>query len=182
MEPEQLSEDLILRLKDIKVLILDADGVLTTGEILYGPGGEQIKPFDVKDGLGLKLLMKSGVEVAIISIKNSQALYERAKDLGIRHVIMGSENKALAAKELIGSLGLNPSEVCAVGDDLPDLGLFSVAGIKIAVRDAVKEVRQEADIITQSNGGRGAVREISELILKSKGLWAKILGSFRSLG
>jgi len=176
-----MDEVLKFRLKDVKLLLLDADGVLTTGEILYGPGGMQLKAFDVKDGLGIKLLLKNQVQVAIISIKDSQALFERARDLGIEHVIMGRQNKAWAAKELIERLGIDPSEVCAVGDDLPDLGLFSMAGIRIAVNDAVEEIRQEADIITHSKGGRGAVREVSELILKAKGLWAKSLQEFKSL-
>ncbi|MFN3535661.1 MAG: KdsC family phosphatase [Desulfatiglandales bacterium] len=165
------------RLSRIRLLVLDADGVLTSGGLYYGPNGSEYKVFDVKDGLGIKLLQKAGVEVAIISIKQSLALKARARDLGIAHLIMGKENKRAEAKALRERLGFLKEEVMAVGDDLPDLGLFSEAGIKVAVPNGAVELKEAADLILTKEGGKGAVREVSEMILKAKGLWSRVVAS-----
>lgn len=165
-------------LEKIKLVLLDSDGVLTSGELYYGPNGSEYKVFDVKDGLGIKLLHNSGIEVAIISIKESAALKARAKDLGIRHLIMGAEDKAKAARELRVRLGIQKEETLAVGDDLPDLGLFKEAGFKVALANSVQELKSIADITLPKGGGKGAVREICEMILKSKGIWENVLKAF----
>lgn len=165
-------------LEKVKLVLLDADGVLTSGELFYGPNGSEYKVFDVKDGLGIKLLLNCGVEVAIISIKESAALKARAKDLGIRHLIMGAEDKAMAARKLKEQLAIQKEETLAVGDDLPDLGLFKEAGLKVAVANSVQELKSIADITLPKEGGKGAVRELSEMILKSKGVWERVLDGF----
>lgn len=163
----------------IKLLILDVDGVLTNGQILINALGEEIKNFNTKDGQGLKLLIEAGIDVVIITGRASKALEFRAKDLGIREVYQGIENKGSFCIELIERKGLIREQVCCVGDDLPDIPVFDQAGLSITVADAVKEVRDLADFITKNRGGMGAVREVCEFILKAKGLWPQIVSVFQ---
>ena len=155
----------------IKLLFLDVDGVMTDGAITMNAKGEEIKTFDVKDGQGLKLLLWSGVEVVIISGRQSSALEHRAKSLGIQNLNQGVEDKRALCKQLIMEKGLRKEEVGSMGDDLPDLAMFEESGLCIAVADAVQEVRAAADLITRCKGGRGAVREVCEWILKCQGKW-----------
>ena len=155
----------------IKLLFLDVDGVMTDGAITMNAKGEEIKTFDVKDGQGLKLLLWSGVEVVIISGRQSSALEHRAKALGIQNLNQGVEDKRALCKQLIMEKGLRKEEVGSMGDDLPDLAMFEESGLCIAVADAVQEVRAAADLITRCKGGRGAVREVCEWILKCQGKW-----------
>ena len=158
----------------IKLLILDVDGVLTDGRITINERGEEVKSFNVKDGLGLKMLMSTGIEVVIITGRKSMVVEHRAKELGIDEVWQGVKDKRALSKKIIGEKGLDKNEVCCMGDDLPDLTMFMEAGLRIAVADGVEEVREEADFVTEKKGGHGAVREACELILKSKGVWSKI--------
>ena len=158
----------------IKLLILDVDGVLTDGRITMNERGEEVKSFDVKDGLGLKMLMSTGVEVVIITGRKSMVVEHRAKELGIDEVWQGFKDKGALSRKIIGEKGLEKNEVCCIGDDLPDLAMFMEAGLRIAVADGVEEVREEADFVTKKKGGYGAVREACEWILKSKGVWSKI--------
>jgi YrbI family 3-deoxy-D-manno-octulosonate 8-phosphate phosphatase len=158
----------------IKLLILDVDGVLTDGRITMNERGEEVKSFDVKDGLGLKMLMSTGVEVVIITGRKSMVVEHRAKELGIDEVWQGFKDKGALSRKIIGEKGLEKNEVCCIGDDLPDLAMFMEAGLRIAVADGVEEVREEADFVTKKKGGYGAVREACEWILKSKGAWSKI--------
>ena len=158
----------------IKLLILDVDGVLTDGRITMNERGEEVKSFDVKDGLGLKMLMSTGVEVVIITGRKSMVVEHRAKELGIDEVWQGFKDKGALSRKIIGEKGLEKNEVCCIGDDLPDLAMFMEAGLRIAVADGVEEVREEADFVTNKKGGYGAVREACEWILKSKGAWSKI--------
>ena len=153
----------------IKLLILDVDGVLTDGRITLNERGEEVKSFDVKDGLGLKMLMSTGVEVVIITGRKSMVVEHRAKELGIDEVWQGIKDKRALSRKIIEEKGLEKNEVCCIGDDLPDLAMFMEAGLRIAVADGVEEVREEADFVTKKKGGYGAVREACELILKSKG-------------
>ncbi len=153
----------------IKLLLLDVDGVMTDGRITMNDRGEEFKSFDVKDGQGLKMLISSGVEVIFITGRRSLVVEHRARELGIAEVFQGVSDKSVLCKQLIGDKGLNRDEVCCMGDDLPDLGMFSEAGLCIAVADAVKEVREAADFITRGKGGHGAVREVCERILKCRG-------------
>jgi YrbI family 3-deoxy-D-manno-octulosonate 8-phosphate phosphatase len=159
----------------IRLLLLDVDGVLTDGRITLNDRGEQIKSFDVKDGLGLKMLLSCGVAVAIATARRSQVLAQRAKELGIEDVYQGVADKGALCRELKTVKGLNTEAVCSMGDDLPDLAMFAESGLRIAVADAAQEVREAADIVTTRKGGFGAVREACELLLKSQGKWEAAL-------
>ena len=154
------------------------DGVLTDGHILINDRGEEFKSFHVRDGQGLKLLMHAGIEVMIVSGRKSDAVLHRAKELGIRDVYQGVKDKGALLKRLVKQKKLESQHLCCIGDDLADLPLFRQAALSIAVADAAPEVRQEAGIITESGGGKGAVREACEIILKSLGIWEKTLSSF----
>ncbi len=162
----------------IKLLLLDVDGVMTDGRIIMNDRGEDAKAFNVKDGLGLKMLMSSGLEVVIVTGRRSQALAHRSKELGIEEVYQGVEDKNTVCQQLKKTKDLKKEQVCSLGDDIPDLAMFTESGLSIAVADAVKEVREAADFITKSNGGFGAVREACELILKCQGKWRDALAAF----
>lgn len=162
----------------IKLLLLDVDGVMTDGRITINDRGEETKAFNVKDGLGLKMLMFSGLEVAIVTGRRSQALAHRSRELGIEEVYQGVKDKNTVCQQLKKAKGLKKEQVCSLGDDIPDLAMFTESGLSIAVADAVKEVREAADFITKSNGGFGAVREACELILKCQGKWRDALAAF----
>ena len=158
----------------IKVLILDVDGVLTDGRITLNERGDEVKSFNVKDGLGLKILMSTGIEVVIITGRKSMVVEHRARELGIDEVWQGIKDKRALCKKIIGEKGLKKKEVCCIGDDLPDLAMFMETGLRIAVADAVEEVGKKADFVTKKNGGYVAVREACEWILRSRGAWPKI--------
>jgi 3-deoxy-D-manno-octulosonate 8-phosphate phosphatase (KDO 8-P phosphatase) len=165
-------------LENIKLLLLDVDGVLTDGRLTYTDSGEQIKSFLSKDGLGLRLLMDNGVQVGIITGRTSNALLHRCRNLGIDLVFDGIRDKAQAMDQVVKRTGIDPSHMAFMGDDLIDLPAMARAGVAVAVADAVEEVRSRADIVTSANGGQGAVREICEAILKARGLWENTLKSF----
>lgn len=154
--------------REVRLILVDVDGVLTDGRLWIGPEGETFKCFDVKDGLGLKNLMAEGIDVVLVTGRGDDAVKQRAAELGITEVHMGVSDKKRVAREVRLRRGLRREEVCAVGDDLPDLAMFEEAGLKVAVCDAVKKVREEADIITRKRGGRGAIRELCEWILASR--------------
>jgi 3-deoxy-D-manno-octulosonate 8-phosphate phosphatase (KDO 8-P phosphatase) len=166
----------------IKLLFLDVDGVLTDGRITLNENGEEIKSFDVKDGFGLKLLMKDGIEVVIVTGRRSRVVAHRANELGIREVYQGVSDKRLICRRLIEVRGFDKSQVGSVGDDLPDLAMFKESGLCITVADAAREVREQADFIASKRGGMGAVREISEWILKCRGRWPRIAFTDQSRG
>ena len=159
------------RLARVRLLILDVDGVMTDGRIILDGQGEETKNFHVRDGQGLNLLIRAGIEVVIISGRQSRAVEHRAKELGIREVYQGVKNKVRVLEELIQRKGLEKEQVCCVGDDLPDLPLFREVGISIAVADAVPELLDAATFITKKRGGKGAVREVCEWILKASHQW-----------
>ena len=159
------------RTADLKLLVLDVDGVLTDGRITINERGEEFKSFDVKDGLGLRLLMEAGVDVIIITGRKSKSVAYRAEELGIREVYQGVKNKSALFADLLKRKRLEKEQVCCMGDDLPDLPLFQLSGISVAVADAVSEVRNEASFITKNRGGNGAVREVCDMILKAQQRW-----------
>jgi 3-deoxy-D-manno-octulosonate 8-phosphate phosphatase (KDO 8-P phosphatase) len=163
-------------LAKVRLLILDVDGVLTDGRIIMNDRGEETKHFNAKDGHGLRMLMQAGIEVALISGRRSGAAEVRARDLWITEVHMGLKDKAGVCADLIQRKKLGKAEICCMGDDLPDLPLFEHAGIAIAVADAVPEIRAAAAFSAKNRGGKGAVREICEAILKAKGLWPYSIG------
>lgn len=162
----------------IKMLIVDIDGVMTDGRIVINDQGEEIKTFNAKDGQGLKLLMESGIEVAIISGRASKAVERRAADLGIRSLYQGIHDKGTLCADLIREKRLKKQEVACIGDDLPDIPMFQHVGLSIAVADAAQEVRDTAHLVTKKGGGKGAVREICEIILKAQGSWDHLISPF----
>jgi 3-deoxy-D-manno-octulosonate 8-phosphate phosphatase (KDO 8-P phosphatase) len=153
---------------DISLLVLDVDGVLTDGRLYYGPRGEVLKVFDVKDGYGIKLLMKAGVTVAIISGRRSTMVARRARDLGIRYVYQGSEDKLPIFERLRKQLKLDTAQCAIVGDDLPDVPVMRVVGLAFAVADAHPAAIQVADMVTPQSGGRGAVRGVCDLLVAAR--------------
>jgi 3-deoxy-D-manno-octulosonate 8-phosphate phosphatase (KDO 8-P phosphatase) len=163
----------------IKLLILDVDGVLTDGRIVINDLGHEMKFFHVRDGQGLKLLMDSGIEVAIITGRVSKALQHRADELGIEEVHQGVVDKESLLREILERKGLEGKQACCIGDDLPDLPLFNLVGFSVAVADASAEVLDAASYITKNSGGEGAVREVCELILHAQGLWPGIVSDFQ---
>ena len=155
--------------KNVKLLVLDVDGVLSDGQLYYGNDGNEFKAFSTQDGLGIKLLQKSGVQVAIITGRQSSIVGNRAKELGINELVQGREDKLIALKELAKSLGLETDELAYMGDDLPDLSAIRYAGMGMTVANAHHVVAQHADWQSQMQGGRGAVREACEFILAAQG-------------
>ncbi len=164
--------------RDIRLLVLDVDGVLTDGGIYYGNGGEELKRFSIKDGLGVKLLQHSGIGVAIITGRSSNLVERRAAELGIQEVIQGREDKREALVELCGRLALTPAQCAYMGDDLPDLGAIRAAGIGMSVADGSETVRAAADWVAERKGGDGAVREAAEYLLRASGRLEQALAGF----
>jgi 3-deoxy-D-manno-octulosonate 8-phosphate phosphatase (KDO 8-P phosphatase) len=162
----------------IKLLILDVDGVLTDGKIVYADRGEELKCFDVKDGHGIKLLLRAGIEVALVTGRKSAAVEHRAQDLGIKLVFQKALNKIEAYEEIRATQKLRDEELCVMGDDLPDLPILRKCGFSVAVPDSVDEVMQEVDYVTKREAGKGAVREVCEIILKAQGLWERVTARY----
>lgn len=160
----------------IELLLLDVDGVLTDGGLLYADDGHELKRFHVRDGSALKLWHAAGKRSAIVSGRQSGAVERRAAELGVGPVLQGRADKAGAFDEVLGACGLHPGQVCAVGDDYPDLPVLRRAGLAVAVADAAPEVRAVADFITTARGGHGAVREVVEWLLRAQGRWEELLG------
>lgn len=171
-------EDIIRHIQPISLLLLDVDGVLTTGDIVYTDTAEEIKNFSVKDGLGIRLLMDAGIKVGIVTGRSSGALKARCRNLGITMIFDGVRDKEKALGNILRDTGLDASEIAFAGDDLPDIRIMKNAGFPIAVANACPEVKQTAIYTTTACGGAGAVREICELILKTKGLWDHVIQRF----
>jgi len=170
--------DLAERAAKIELLLLDVDGVLTDGGIVYGDDGTEIKRFHVRDGSGLKLWHLAGKRSAIISGRSSLAVERRAAELGISPVFQGRSEKLPAFEALLTETGLRPEQVCGIGDDLPDLPVLRRCGLAIAVADACAELRAAANYVTSVPGGRGAVRDAIEWLLKLQGLWPGLIADF----
>jgi 3-deoxy-D-manno-octulosonate 8-phosphate phosphatase (KDO 8-P phosphatase) len=168
--------DLAARAAKIELLLLDVDGVLTDGSILYADDGTELKRFHVRDGSGLKLWHAAGKRSAIVSGRKTQAVERRARELGVAPVYQGCADKLPAFGVLLTETGLRAEQVCAIGDDWPDLPVLKRAGLAVAVADACGEVRAAADYVTARPGGRGAVRDAVEWLLKLQGLWHDTLG------
>ncbi len=168
------------RLRQVKLLLLDVDGVLTDGGIVYDDKGVETKAFNVRDGHGIKLLKRGGVECGIITSRSSKALIRRCEDLGIELIWQGALKKAKAFEEVLDKTKLGAEDVAFVGDDLVDLPVLAKVGFSVAVADAVEDVRKRVDYVTDADGGRGAVREVCELILKVKGQWEKVTKDYFS--
>ena len=165
-------------LKDIRMLLLDVDGVLTDGRIVYASDGSELKAFNVKDGLGIRLLQEAGVQIGVVTGRSSPALNRRCKELGIHHIYDGVTDKVAALEQIMAKTGNRSREVAFVGDDLPDRPLMRAVGMPIAVADAHPAVIETAQWVTRAAGGRGAVREVCERILTAKGIWENLLMRF----
>ena len=159
--------------KKIKLLLLDVDGVLTDGKIIIGNYGDEIKNFDVKDGLGVVLLRKAGLRCAIITARNSRIVKIRAGHLGIDK-IYENHYKIKSLRNIKRRFRVKEEEICFVGDDLIDISVLKRVGFAVTVPNAIKETKDVAHYITQNPGGQGAVREVCEIILKAQGKWEKV--------
>ena len=162
----------------VKLMIFDVDGVLTDGSLHYGAEGEAFKTFNVHDGLGIKLLQEAGIATAIISARRSPQVTARAKDLGIGHVHQGGHDKLTPFNALLAQLGLTADQVGFIGDDVVDLPILSRVGFAMGVPNGRQEVLARAHYVTQHHGGRGAVREVCEFVLRAQGLYDKIMAQF----
>ena len=163
------------RFGNIKILLLDVDGVLTTGDVIYTDSGEQVKHFNVKDGLGIRMLMKAGIQVGIITGRKAGALHHRCRNLGLTMVYDGVRDKVKVLETIVAETGIDAADIAYIGDDLPDLAIMRKVGTAIAVADAHDMIHDTAHIATRAKGGNGAVREICESILKSQNKWDQLV-------
>jgi 3-deoxy-D-manno-octulosonate 8-phosphate phosphatase (KDO 8-P phosphatase) len=163
------SPEVLARAASVKLVVFDVDGVLTDGRLLLGDNGVEYKAFHSRDGHGMKMLARTGVELAIITGRRSQLVAERMASLGITHVHQGHESKLPVFEKLIADLGLSESEAAYVGDDVVDLGIMGRVGLAVAVANAHPLVLEQAHWHTESEGGRGAAREVCDLIMHAQG-------------
>jgi 3-deoxy-D-manno-octulosonate 8-phosphate phosphatase (KDO 8-P phosphatase) len=166
------------RLEKIKLLLLDVDGIMTDGRIIYTNDGQETKAFDVKDGHGLKLIQRAGIKVGIITGRQSQVVIKRAEELGIEFLYQGSRDKLEPYHEILQKTGLTDEQVAYVGDDVVDLPVLTRVGFAATVIDAVEDVKPYVHYVTERPGGRGAVREICDLILKTSDRWQSVAGKY----
>ncbi|MEO8306159.1 MAG: HAD family hydrolase [Betaproteobacteria bacterium] len=160
---------LVQRALRIRLLTCDVDGVLTDGSIYVGDDGRETKAFNALDGVGIRMLMRAGVTVAWITGSNAPSVTHRARGLGVDRIVLGAEDKLTPWESLRGELGLAPSACAHIGDDLPDVPVFARCGFAVAVPHAPPFVRTQAHYVTERDGGRGAVRELCEMILAAQG-------------
>ena len=160
-------------------LVLDVDGVLTDGGIIYSDAGAEFKQFHVRDGSGLKIWEHLGKHSAIITGRNSPIIQRRATEIGVEVVFQGALDKMPAYRQLLNDRALKPEQVCFIGDDVPDLPILRNCGLAVAVADACPDVIAAADFVTRTAGGRGAAREVLEMILRCQGLWGKLHDRYR---
>jgi 3-deoxy-D-manno-octulosonate 8-phosphate phosphatase (KDO 8-P phosphatase) len=166
------------RASRIKLLLMDCDGVLTDGHLWLTDNGDEQKSFNTKDGLGLALLHRAGLRSGVISGRKSMAVERRAQELGIEYLRQGDEQKVAAFEEVLQLAGVNEDEVAFIGDDLSDIPLMKRSELAVAVADAVEEAQALAHYVTRAEGGRGAVREVVEIILKSQGRWNDLIEGY----
>jgi 3-deoxy-D-manno-octulosonate 8-phosphate phosphatase (KDO 8-P phosphatase) len=166
------------RAQRVKVMIFDVDGVLTDGSLTYGPDGEVTKTFNVLDGLGIQLLNKTGVATAIISARSSAVVVRRAADLGITHVYQGMHDKRIAFARLLEATGASAGECGYIGDDVIDLPLLLKVGFAVTVPSGHPEVQHRAHYVTRAAGGRGAVREVCDLVMRAQGTYEQALAPY----
>ncbi|MEG3754695.1 3-deoxy-manno-octulosonate-8-phosphatase KdsC [Psychromonas arctica] len=165
----KISQENFQRAQKIKLFVCDVDGVFSDGRIYLGNHGEELKAFHTKDGFGLKAIMQQGIEVAIITGRQSNIVSDRMNALGVKHIFQGKDDKLSVYNELLSQLNLTAEQTAYIGDDVVDLPVIQLAGLGIAVNDAHPLVLQKADLITTVKGGFGAVREICDLFLQCHG-------------
>lgn len=161
----QWPAELVEKASAVRLLVLDVDGIMTDGTLFFSASGDELKGFNILDGLGIKQVMAAGITVAVITGRRSPLTEKRMNDLGIAHLMQGREDKKAALRELASQLGLAPQQIAYMGDDLPDLPAIRHAGLGITVPNGYWLVRQHADYCTTAHGGSGAVREACELLL-----------------
>lgn len=166
------------RCQGIELLLTDVDGVLTDGGVILNNEGVESKKFHIRDGLGFKLWRQAGFKCGLITGRNSQVVRLRAQELSLDIVRQGIVDKGTVAQEVLKKFNLEPEQLAFVGDDLIDLGAIRLAGLGIAVADAVDEVKEAADYVTKTPGGKGAIREVIEVILKAKKVWNDIIHTY----
>ena len=171
-------KDILEKAARIRLVIFDVDGVLTDGSLFVGDDGQEYKAFNSRDGHGIKMLIKHGVTVAIITGRTSKVVEHRMENLGIEHVFQGQLDKLPAFEKLTAELGISPEETAYVGDDVVDLPVMRRVGMAIAVQDAHQLVRTHSHWQTPSNGGRGAAREVCEMIMEAHGVLEQELSSY----
>ena len=182
-EKQELStESLTASLQKIKLLALDVDGVLTDGNIYISPAGEVFKGFNAKDGMGISCALRSGLQIAVITGRQSPIVERRCEELGITLLQQGVKDKRLALQQMAQELGLVREEIAYMGDDLNDIPAFKASGLNLVPADAAMEVLAVADIITKASGGRGAVREAITMILAAQDNWNVIVNSYLNAG
>lgn len=169
------SEELFQRASGIRLVVFDVDGVLTDGGLYYGPQGEALKRFDVKDGHAIVLARLTGLPVAVLTARTSSIVEVRGKELGLAAIYQGHKDKAAGLRQMLGELGVEPAACAFMGDDLNDLPAMELAGLPCCPSDATLEARQKALFIAQKPGGHGAARELLELVLKATQRWEKAL-------
>lgn len=164
---QAIDADIFERCKKIKMVVFDVDGVFSDGSIFLGNAGEELKAFNTKDGYGVKALVKCGITVAIITGRKSSIVEQRMRALNVQHILQGRDDKNKALAELMRVTGYRQDKIMSVGDDMPDLQMFANSNVKVAPADAHPLVKIEADMITTLGGGKGAVREVCDLILQA---------------
>ena len=175
MNSHDYPPDIRQRAQNIRLLILDVDGVLTDGRLYFDAKGEALKVFHVRDGHGIKLAQRAGIEIALLSGRRSDAAYHRARELGINRFHEGVRDKVAVLEEIMAAMQIQDPQVAMVGDDLVDLPIMARAGLSVAVADAVPEVLAAAHWATTNPGGRGAVRQVCDLLLKAQGKWEEVV-------
>jgi YrbI family 3-deoxy-D-manno-octulosonate 8-phosphate phosphatase len=168
------------RCAPIELLLCDVDGVLTDGAVLFDNQGIEAKGFHIRDGLGIRIWQRAGYRCGLLTGRTSQIVKLRAAELGIDILRQGVEEKLLAVQEILAELQIPPERTCFIGDDLPDLSVIQTVGLGVAVADAAEEVRQAAHYTTSVGGGRGALRECIEMILKNQGRWDDLVRRYHA--
>ena len=173
-----MKKDIKEKLKRIKLLILDVDGVMTDGRIIMDDEGHEIKNFNVRDGHGLKILQRYGIKVAILTGRQSKVVEHRAKDLEIKDVYQKVFNKKEVFEKILKKHKLSPNEAAFIGDDIVDIPVLRRVGFSIAVADAADVVKKSVDYVAKNRGGRGAIREVCEMILQAQDKWKEIASKY----
>jgi 3-deoxy-D-manno-octulosonate 8-phosphate phosphatase (KDO 8-P phosphatase) len=173
--------ELIDKAKRIKLLILDVDGVMTDGSIILDNEGNELKRFHVRDGHGIKMLGKAGVAVAIITGRHSKVVEKRAQELGISEVYQRCHIKSVAYEHILEKFGLSDAEVAYIGDDIVDIPILRKVGLPVVVSDAAEDAKTKALMVTRNPGGRGAIREVTDFVLKARGLWDGLIEEYSEI-
>ena len=166
------------RARAVRMIVFDIDGVLTDGSLFYGDDGQEYKAFNSRDGHGIKMLRAAGVEAGIITGRTSQVVLHRARNLGITRIFQGADDKLDAFEALLLELGLAPEQIAYMGDDIVDLPVLRRCGLALTVPDAAAEVKARCHLVTQAGAGRGAAREVCEMIMRAQGTWAAQLALY----